>query len=102
MYMDVQASQQANGRRQQILLAEIKCFPDRNNTTREVYIAIGQYIFYRAVLSEFHDTTPLYLAIPEAVYIGIFDVYVRRAIVDNKIKLLIVNIEKEQIVQWIE
>lgn len=100
--MDVQASQCTNGNHERILLAEIKCFPDRNNTTREIYIAIGQYIFYRAVLAEVRDTTPLYLAIPEAVYLTIFDVYVHRAIIDNKIRLLVVNIDQEQIVQWIE
>jgi hypothetical protein len=102
VYIDLFASRQANGSRQQILLAEIKCFPDRNSTTRDLYIAVGQYIIYRAVLDEIGDTTTLYLVVPQTVYETIFDTAVRRAISDNRIKVLVINIDTERIVQWIE
>ena len=102
VYIDIHAARGVNGDRQQILLAEIKCFPNRSSTTRELYIAIGQYIIYRAVLNELQNQTTLYLAIPETVYQSIFDSTVMRAINDSNIKLVIVNLEQEQIVQWNE
>lgn len=43
VFIDVRATRQENGIRQQILLAEVKCFPDKDSTTREIYEAIGQY-----------------------------------------------------------
>jgi hypothetical protein len=102
IYIDIEAARGANGIRQQILLGEVKCFPDRDSTTRDLYIAVGQSIIYRAVLDEMDIHTPLYLAIPQDVYQDIFDSTVRRAISDNKIKVLVVNVEMETIVQWID
>lgn len=37
VFIDVRATRQTNGARQQIPLVEIKCFPDRDSNTREVY-----------------------------------------------------------------
>jgi hypothetical protein len=83
-------------------LAEIKCFPDASSDTTELYKALGQYILYRAVLTELQDDTPLYLVIPEHIYNTVFESTARRATTDNHIKLLIVNLETEAISQWIE
>lgn len=69
---------------------------------RELYVAFGQYIIYRAVLAEQDITFPLYLAVPDQVYTTIFDSTVRRAINDNRVRLIVVNIDVEAIVQWIE
>lgn len=102
VFIDIHATRGVNGDRQQMLLAEIKCFPDRLSTTHDLYTAIGQYIVYRAVLNELRNPTTLYLAIPEAVYLNIFDSTVMRAIKDSNIKLVIVHLEQERIVQWIE
>lgn len=85
-----------------MLLAEVKCFSNRQTITTEVYAAIGQYIIYRMLLSELQLNIPLYLAIPELVYHTIFDSTLRHVVSDNQIKLLIVNLEDERIIQWIE
>lgn len=102
IHIDIEAWRNANGSRQHIMLAEVKCFPNRQSTTTELYRSIGQYIVYRAVLSTTLMDIPLYLAIPDAVYDTVFDSTVRRAVSDNKMKLLIVNLETEAIIQWIE
>lgn len=102
VYIDALASRRVNGHRRQILLAEIKCFPESSSLTTDLYIAIGQYIIYRAVLAEIRDETPLYLVIPQHIYDSNFDSTVIRAVRDNHIKLLIVNLEMEAINQWIE
>jgi hypothetical protein len=54
------------------------------------------------VLAEINMNVPLYLALPIEVYVTIFDTTARRAVRDNMIKLLIVNLELERIVEWIE
>ncbi len=102
VYIDIQAMRQVNGSRQQILLAEVKCFPDRDSTTRELYIAFGQYIIYKAMLAELDIATPLYLALPGEVYNQLFDSTVQRAVRDNHVKLVIVNLDTETVSQWRE
>lgn len=102
IFIDLRATRQANGSTQPILLAEIKCFPDRKDTSQELYTAVGQYIIYRAMLVERKIEIPLYLAIPDEVYRDMFDSTVQRAIGDNRIKLVIVNLETETITQWRE
>jgi len=102
VFIDIQAAKGVNGSRQQILLAEVKCFPDRERTTQELYIAFGQYIIYRALLAQEEINLPLYLAVPLDAYGDIFDSTLQRAISDNKIKLVIVNLETETIAQWRE
>lgn len=102
IFIDVRATRSMNGSSQQILLIEIKCFIDRDSTTRELYTAIGQYIIYRALLNERNLNIPLYLAIPDDVYHDIFDSTVQRAIKDSQIKLVIVNLESEVITLWRE
>lgn len=52
IYIDVGISQGTNGTRQQILVVEVKCFPDAYDTTRELYAAFGQYLIYRAMIKE--------------------------------------------------
>ncbi len=101
VFIDILAERGANGSQQQIILSEVKCFPDRGDTTREVYIAFGQYLVYRALLAELKRQIPLYLAIPEDAYNEIFDPVLQRAVNDNQVKLLIVNLETETIVRWI-
>ena len=102
IFIDIVATRGINGSTEQILLAEIKCFADRNSTTRELYIAFGQYILYRAFLAELKDETPLYLAVPEHAYIGIFEQTALRAVRDNRVKMVIVNVVTETITRWIE
>ena len=102
VHIDIEATRNTNGSSQHILLAEIKCFPDRKSTTAELYIAVGQYVIYRAILAEANMAIPLYLAVPEIIYNTIFDSTVRGAISDNNIKMIIVNLETETITQWIE
>jgi hypothetical protein len=59
-------------------------------------------MIYQALLREANDGTPLYLAVSEQVYAAVFDRVVSRAVRDYQIKLLIVAMEKEEIVSWID
>ena len=102
IHIDIEAWRNMNGKLQQVLLAEVKCFANRSSTTRELYSAIGQYIIYRTILAELNIAIPLYLAVPKAVYDSVFDVSVRRAMSDNTMKMVIVDLDKEIITQWID
>ena len=97
IFVDIRASREVNGSREHMILVEVKCFPDRDSTTQELYIAIGQYIVYRAVLAELNISTPLYLAVPEDAYKAIFDPTALRAVKDSQIKMVIVNLDTEAI-----
>ncbi len=39
-FVDARAVREINGSRQQIMLVEIKCFPDREDTSQDLYTAI--------------------------------------------------------------
>lgn len=101
VFIDIFAARANNGHSQQVLLVEVKCFPDRESTTRDLYTALGQYLIYRSLLAERDIDTPLYLALPQSAYDEIFDVTVQRAIRDNRINMVIVHLDTEVIVRWI-
>jgi hypothetical protein len=54
------------------------------------------------MLAELGITTPLYLALPEEVYNQLFDSTVQRAVRDNHVKLVIVDLDTETVSQWKE
>jgi hypothetical protein len=66
-----------------------------------VYIALGQYLIYRALLTKQALAVPLYLAVPQATYEATFNAVFRQALLDNRIMMIVVDLEMETIVQWI-
>lgn len=86
---------------QTIMIVEIKCFNDRRTEVPDLYTAIGQYLVYRSLMHQKEIRIPLYLAVPLHAYEGVFDRMGMPAIHDNKIKMIVVNIEKEEISQWL-
>jgi glucose-6-phosphate 1-dehydrogenase len=101
-FVDLRATRQVNGHRQQIMLVEVKCFSERNDASQELYTAIGQYLIYRAMLAEVDDATSLYLSVPDEIFATVFDSAARRVIQESQIKLVIVSLATERVVQWIE
>jgi hypothetical protein len=100
---DIQARRGVNGSSRQIIVVEVKCFVDENSDQDELYRAIGQYLIYRNVLQVKSISATLYLAIPNHVYLRLFLGEVVTATVDEaKIKLLVVDIDREEIVQWLD
>lgn len=101
VFIDLALSRRTNGTQHQIMLSEIKCFPTDGSTTRELYGAIGQYLIYRAMTIEVGLNFPLYLAIPKSIFDTIFDPAVMRVINSDRIRLVIIDLAQERIVQWI-
>ena len=95
-YVDLVAVQ---GSRQ--IYVEVKCFGDPDSS-HEQYVAVGQYLLYRAMLQSLEDSTPLYLTIPGTIYETGIDRILRSVLEDHQIKLLVVDMEMETILQWKE
>ncbi len=83
-----------------IIIVEVKCFAD--NIFHELYTAIGQYLLYRSILKQAGSTLPLYLAVPVSAYKDIFSTIAQSVVEEIRMKLLVVDMTKEEIVQWIE
>ena len=100
---DIQAQHQVNGSSRQIIVVEVKCFVDDSKDQDELYRAIGQYLIYRNVLQVKAISATLYLAIPIVVYQRLFlGEVVSATIRDAAIKLLLIDIDQEEIVQWLD
>lgn len=101
VYIDVEAVRNNNGVQQSVLLMEIKCFPQEQRTSHDLYTGIGQYLIYRAMLAEKRRYDLLYLAVPQESYEKVFDRVVMRVIEQSHIHMVIVNLEREEVVQWL-
>ena len=64
--------------------------------------AIGKYTLYRLLLNQVDPEREVYLAIPEETYNDIFSEPIGKlAIAQLSLKLVIVNLAKQEISQWI-
>lgn len=82
------------------IIIEIKSFLSLS-PMRELETALGQYLIYRALLSIEHPDYQLYLAIGKKIYEEFFQKIAIKFILETyQIALLIVDFDKEEIVQW--
>jgi hypothetical protein len=80
---------------------EIKTFLAAS-TISEFHTAIGQFINYRIALEEEDADRRLYLAVPLDIYKRFFRYpFIQTVIRRNQIPLLVYNIEKQEVAQWI-
>jgi hypothetical protein len=86
----------------QVVILEVKCFTDPQNDLNEIYTAVGQYLYYRSALTLQPPTFPLYLALPLIAYERLLlDPVVQLTFQAIQMKLVVVDVEIEEIVQWI-
>lgn len=85
-----------------IVVIEVKCFTNPKHDLNEIYTAIGQYQVYRAAMATRGKEYPLYIALPNAAYLRfIAEITLLRAFQITQIKLVIVDIEREEVLQWL-
>jgi hypothetical protein len=85
----------------QKIVVEVKSFGGLS-FVRELQQALGQYEMYRDFLELTAPEYELYLAISELVYTDFFMQKAVQVIVQrHQLKLLVVDIEEEEIVEWI-
>ncbi|HEY9811316.1 MAG TPA: element excision factor XisH family protein [Halomicronema sp.] len=83
------------------IAVEIKSFLASASAISEFHTALGQFINYRAALRIEEPERTLYLAIPELIYNSFFQLdFPASMLQENSVKLIIYDIELEQISQW--
>jgi hypothetical protein len=83
------------------IAVEIKTFLG-SSTISEFHTAIGQFINYRIALEEEDADRLLYLAVPLDIYKRFFKyTFIQTVIRRNQIPLLVYDIEKQEVAQWI-
>ncbi|MFQ4144429.1 element excision factor XisH family protein [Chlorogloeopsis sp. ULAP02] len=83
------------------IAVEIKNFVSASKIS-EFHMALGQFINYRTALRAEDPNRNLYLAVPLAIYNDFFNLpFIQIVINENKLKLIIYNVDTESIEQWI-
>ncbi len=103
LYADLAAEKPIAAQRQgQKIVVEIKSFVGRS-LMYDFHGALGQYMVYRNLIQLTEPEYKLYLAIDDIVYKNFFQ---RKSIQlitnENKLLLIVVEMEKEEIMQWID
>lgn len=102
LYADLAAERPIAAEREgQKIVVEIKSFVGRSPMT-DFHNAVGQYAVYRSLIQATEPTYQLYLAIDDITYENFFTregiAFIVRT---SQIFLLVVDIDQQEIVQWI-
>jgi hypothetical protein len=102
LYADLAAEQQMAAERQgQKIIVEIKSFVGRSLMT-DFHQAVGQYMVYRMLLEKTAPEYRLYLAIDDITHISFFKRAGMEFLVQaSQIDLLVVDVDRQEIVEWI-
>ncbi len=85
-----------------VIVIEVKCFDGIRPLQDELYHAVGQYIFYRNAMRLVGLNLPLFLTVPLEVYQTFFQRQTVQAVIQEaKIQIIVVDIDREEIDQWI-
>lgn len=101
LQIDIYAHRTMNSHPEMIIIVEVKCFGDERSELNDLYTAIGQYIVYRNLLRQRNITDDLYLAIPLHAYEGVFRQVATPIMDEIQLKMIVVNLDKEEIEQWL-
>jgi hypothetical protein len=84
------------------IAVEIKSFVSASSL-EDLYDALGQFFLYDTALSRTEPDRELYLAIREAVYLSLFTgVEGEELRLRARVKLIVFDEKKQEILQWIE
>jgi hypothetical protein len=102
LYADLAAERPIAAERQgRKIVVEIKSFVGRSPMT-DFHNAVGQYAVYRSLIQATEPDYQLYLAIDDITYENFFKREGIAFIIEaSQISLLVVDIEQQEIVQWI-
>ncbi len=83
------------------IAVEVKNFVS-SSKIYEFHMALGQFINYRTALRSEDPGRILYLAVPSAIYNDFFNLpFTKLVVSENNLKIIIYDIEKEEIIRWI-
>lgn len=101
LFVDFEAQRFENGATQRIIVVEAKCFPETSTQLSELYTAIGQYLVYRDHMQQMGILETLYLAVPTFAFEDVFQKFGMGVIQQSAIKLIVIDLEQEEIKAWI-
>lgn len=103
MYADLAAERVIAAQRGKDKIAvEIKSFVKRS-PVQDVRDALGQYVMYRAYLAQIEPDRKLYMATSMRAYRDVFSLKAVEFLVQQfAIALIVVDIEREEVIRWIE
>ena len=88
-------------RRNEKIVVEIKSFLGRS-AIQDFKVALGQYMLYHLALQKLALEYKLYLAVGEQAYTSDFQKdLIQLALHEYHLPLIVVNLEKVEVVQWI-
>jgi len=102
MYVDLGAEKLLAAQRglQQIAV-EVKSFLGPSLVT-DFHLALGQFLNYRLALSQSDPQRYLYLAVPLEIYTTFFALpFIRSAVENYQLSILVYQVESEEVIQWI-
>lgn len=83
------------------IAVEIKSFLTSASAISEFHTALGQFINYRGALRREDPNRVLYLAVPNLTYNSFFQLdFPASMLEENKVRLIVYDVELERIVQW--
>lgn len=84
------------------IAVEVKSFLEKSSAISEFHTALGQFINYRGALRRREPERVLYLAVPLISYKTFFQLdFPKEMIQENQVKLIVYDIEREEIIEWI-
>lgn len=96
LYIDIQAQRDDRV----LVLIEVKALDI--SPVHELMELLGQYLVYREGLDYVEDDTPLYVAVTDTGYDLIIQHPLgQRTLTKNPVPLVIYNVDREEITQWI-
>ncbi|MBC5796389.1 XisH family protein [Sphaerospermopsis sp. LEGE 00249] len=85
----------------QQIIVEVKSFISRS-PMREFETALGQYIIYRTLLKVILPEAKIYVGVSRSIYKSFFlQKAISFIIEENGLRLIVVDLNKEEIIQWI-
>ena len=98
-WIDIRAAKQQLG---EVIFVEVKSFENISSQVAYLQQILGQYLLYRAIIEERERGEDLFLAIPAHAYEGIFSEEIGKFVIRRfQLKIVVFDIEKETIIQWI-
>jgi hypothetical protein len=103
VYADLGAEQPlAAEKENRRIVVEIKSFAGPS-LIEELEKAIGQFGLYRALLTQVEPERMLYLAVSEPIWVNMLDSPAGRVVVEHLgLKVIVVALESQEIVKWID
>ena len=83
------------------IAVEVKCFTLPKKSA-ELHRAIGQCIVYKGISEREGYSLPVYMAVPAATFTKYFNDPLVAVLVGHGIKLIEIDLDKEEVVRWIE